>query len=230
MKKEVKINGSTIQLHTYSDADESVFNEIMIERDYKILDDLIKSTPYPIIDIGAHIGVFTAYCRSLNTEVPILCIEPDQRNFEILKKNIKTNNFKNIIVKQIGIADKQGPQTLYINEDSHNHSIIPQKDQNFTDKKEVYCTTLENITKKYFQTHKKIALLKMDCEGAEFQIIESTPIEILQKFQTIYIEYHEISKKLQSQEIVKKLKSAGFKVRKTPSHYHKKMGFILAKH
>ncbi len=57
------------------------------------------------------------------------------------------------------------------------------------DEKEINTITLQNIFEKY--KIEKIDFLKMDCEGAEFEIVMNTPSIILDKIQKISMEIHE---------------------------------------
>lgn len=212
--KKIKYNNQQIIVTIRSDADDSVFNEIFTERDYKDLEDTIKVAKNQIIDIGGHTGMFAIYARTLNPNVPITTYEPSQENFTILKENLKQNHIKNITAKNLAISDKQGQSTLYLSEDSHNHSLLQKTDKTQT----TQTTTLAKIVKT--QTN----LVKIDAEGAEFEIIESTPIETLRLIKTIYIEYHQKD----PAPLTQKLQNAGFRTQKTPSHYDKTMGFILA--
>ena len=54
------------------------------------------------------------------------------------------------------------------------------------------------------------AVMKIDCEGSEYDFILNTDIKSLRKFQQIIIEYH-----YGYRNLVKKLKSARFKVKIT---------------
>ena len=71
-------------------------------------------------------------------------------------------------------------------------------------------------------------LLKLDCEGAEYEIVESLPSKYLDKIQNIAIEYHladtrpDLVKKL-----IEKIKKSGFNI-KTREHFND-MGFLIAK-
>jgi FkbM family methyltransferase len=213
--KQIKYNNQLITITIRSDADDSVFNEIFTERDYKDLETAIRNATNQIIDIGGHTGMFAIYARTLNPNVPITTYEPSQENFTTLKENLKQNHIKNIQAKNLAVSDEQGQATLYLSEDSHNHSLTQKSDKTQI----TQTTTLEKIIRT------KTDLVKIDAEGAEFEIIESTPIETLKLIKTIYIEYHQKD----PAPIIQKLQKAGFHTHKTPSHYDKTMGFILAK-
>ena len=215
--KNITYNKVPIKVSIRSDADDSVFNEIFIERDYKDLETTIKNATNQIIDIGGHTGMFAIYARTLNPNIPITIYEPGQENFTTLKENLKQNHIKNITAKNLAISDKQGQATLYLSEDSHNHSLTEKTKK--TDKTQItQTTTLDRIVKT------KTDLVKIDAEGAEFEIIESASPETLKLIKTIYIEYHQND----PTPLTQKLQKAGFHTKTTPSHYDKSMGFILA--
>ena len=71
-------------------------------------------------------------------------------------------------------------------------------------------------------------LLKLDCEGAEYDIIDSLPTEYLDKIQNMAIEYHLADTKPELiKNLILKIKNAGFKI-KTRPHYND-MGFLIAR-
>lgn len=212
--KQIKYNSQKVTITIRSDADDSVFNEIFIEREYRQLEPIIKTATHQIIDIGGHTGMFAIYARALNPDIPITTYEPGNENFTVLKENLKQNHIKNITIKNLAISDKQGQATLYLSEDSHNHSLTKKSDKT----QPTQTTTLNHIIKT------KTDLVKIDAEGAEFQIMESATPETLKLIKNIYIEYHEQN----PAPLIQKLQKSGFKTQKTTSHYDPSMGFILA--
>ena len=71
-------------------------------------------------------------------------------------------------------------------------------------------------------------LLKLDCEGAEYDIIDSLPTEYLDKIQNMAIEYHLADTKPELiKNLILKIKNAGFKIKTVP-HYDD-MGFLIAR-
>ena len=70
--------------------------------------------------------------------------------------------------------------------------------------------------------------MKLDCEGAEYEIIESLPSEYLNKIKNMAIEYHLADSRPDLVEnLIAKIKNSGFNV-KTREH-HDDMGFLIAK-
>jgi len=66
-----------------------------------------------IIDIGAHIGIFTIYVRN-NPE--ILAFEPNPENYILLKYNIAFNRLKNVNIYPYALGEKKGLSSFsYLN-------------------------------------------------------------------------------------------------------------------
>jgi hypothetical protein len=85
--------------------------------------------------------------------------------------------------------------------------------KHFNKGEKIEVTTLEKLVTKY-KLHD--AVLKVDCEGYEYEIIENASANLLKKFKTIVIEYHYGFKTLEE-----KLKKSGFTVTHTAPFYMK---------
>lgn len=141
-----------------------------------------------IIDIGAHIGFFTIYAAKHASKGFVYSFEPSSKSFNLLQKNIKLNKLDNVIIENVGVLKKSGSATLYVDEEnSIGNSIFGNK----ANKKEIVTTvSLHDIFKK-FQIE-RVDLLKMDCEGAEYEIILSLSQDILKKIVRISSEIHKV--------------------------------------
>ncbi len=135
-----------------------------------------------IVDIGAFIGDFDLYCKTLYSESTIFAFEPNPSNFKMLNLNIKSNNIKNIFLINQAVSNKTGMCKLYFQESNQNEGNI-YEGTNFVDVKQ---TNLEIFCKKY--KLEAIDILKLDCEGAEFDILSSLPKNV--SINNLVIEYH----------------------------------------
>ena len=170
-----------------------------------------------IIDVGANIGDSSIYF-ALKGAKKIIAIEPFPANYELAKKNIELNNLQKIIdIDLAGCSNKSGYVTVDNKKSGGGASLTSSIKGT-----EIPLFNLENILK---QNNLDSAILKMDCEGCEYDSILKTDNEIMRKFSTIIIEYH-----YGYQNLVEKLESCGFQVEKTSpmyySHYH--IGYIYA--
>lgn len=149
-----------------------------------------------IIDIGAHIGLFSLFASQYCKNGKIFSYEPVEKNFSILKENIELNKIKNIIHFNSAVSNQLNKLKIFMNSDDSAHSIF-ESDETFI---EVNSTTIKSI----FDQNKieNCNLLKLDCEGAEYQIIESIPKEYFLKIDKMMIEYHLATK---NPELYKKL-------------------------
>jgi len=222
MIKKIKLLNKEVSINVISDADNSVFEEIFRDRDYNVLDDKIKSAKSLIIDVGAHIGCFSIYVAVLNPNIRVLAFEPDENNYKLLKENLQLNTTKNIQPKNLAVAGKEEIRTLNISEDSHNHSFYNAEKK--VGEKKIQTTTIQKILK----NHPKVDLIKIDCEGAEFEILRNLTEEEFLKIGSIYIEFHEFNEGMNRLELKSILEKNGFQTRISASRYDGRFGFIFA--
>ena len=233
-QKQIAVNNKTLIFEINSKADEIVFNEIFNERGYRILDDVIKKANAPIIDVGAHVGMFSAYVAALNDAVRIFAYEPDEQNYQAMKVNLKLNRFKTVVMKNLAVGVEESKRVFYLNKDSHNHSLFEINDigiREFEDsvvgQKEVSVTTLARVFEQ--QRLEKVSLIKLDCEGAEFEILENLSDEIFGKVGAFYVEYHMYKPEMDPNRLKNILMKHGFKVEMMGLFYQGKMGYLFAK-
>ena len=145
-----------------------------------------------IIDIGAHYGYFSIFAKN-NTDKNsiIIAIEPNKSNFKHLEENIKDCKISNIKSFNHAIGGKSGLSRLYQGK-TPNHSIVEdyillKQNKGF---EEIEIKTLEEFIIE--NNLYKIDFLKMDCEGAEYSILENTPNYIYDRITTISMEFHDL--------------------------------------
>lgn len=68
-----------------------------------------------VLDLGANIGYYTFLAAQLVGEKgKAFDFEPKPTNFSLLKMNIETNSYKNVITIQKAVSDKTGKGRLYL--------------------------------------------------------------------------------------------------------------------
>ena len=139
------------------------------ELEAKIMEEKIKVGSI-VVDVGANIGLHTLnMARIVGNTGQVFAFEPDPSNFEILRKNVKINNYQNIILEEKAVGDKHGRVTLYQSDNPGNHRLFPQTKQT-KGEVEVELTSLD----KYFidsNLAEKINFIKIDVEGLEFSVL-----------------------------------------------------------
>lgn len=228
-KKKIQYNKKNVEITINSDADESVFGEIFQEREYKMLEPVITKAAAPIVDIGAHVGMFSVYCSVLNSGVRIFAYEPDEDNFAAMKDNLQDNNVKNVVAKNVAVGAEIGQRTLFVSNDSHNHSLLSAEAAgDFSgEEKDVQVVTLTRILEQ--NRLERVSLVKMDCEGAEFEILLNLPDEVFKKVDNFYVECHRYTYEMNPDKLRDIFQKNGFRVEMWSNHYDKRMGFIWAR-
>ncbi len=174
-----------IRLHSF---DMIILNEIYILNLYLPFTSPIKKGD--IIDIGAHIGFFSVFAATTFKPYRVLAFEPYTPNFLLLKKNIEYNNLTSIILPvKLAVGERKGKGNLFIDEkNTGGHSIHANLISKSKQKEVISLITLDDIFTTYSVKH--CSVLKLDCEGAEYNILKATSDKTLKKIQLIILEYH----------------------------------------
>ncbi len=166
-----------------------------------------------IVDIGAHCGYFSLFAsQNLHSDSRIIAIEPELGNFKLLQSNLKTSKFQNIEPMNLAIAGSDGEMNLYLGS-SINHSLVSNYALNEKNPQgqKVKTMTLSSLFSEKKLTH--VDFLKMDCEGAEYEIIDSTPNDLFDRITTISMEFHDLKNEHSTGNVLrKKFISLGFSI------------------
>ena len=159
--------------------------EIVTRNDY-LLDKYVDIENANFIDIGANCGLASLILGKQNPKSKIYSFEPDIQVFNVFKKNVELNNLSNIILSNKAVS-KEGIKeiTLYKsplcsggNTTCSTYNDIQNHFHNFKiESYTVKSISLDEIIKE--NNINEIELLKIDCEGAEYEILYNS--EIFQK-------------------------------------------------
>lgn len=130
------------------------------------------------VDVGANIGFYTILMAKRAKRV--YALEPDEKSFEILKKNIEENNLKNVVLLKVGASNKK--ERKYLKSDPKNFGN-GQISDNFGTK--IITDSLDNI----LSSEQRISLIKVDTQGWEPQVIEGAKKTIKKWQPTLFLEY-----------------------------------------
>lgn len=178
-----------------------------------------------VVDIGAALGD-TAIYFCLKGAKKVYAYELNERHFNIARKNIELNDLnQKVNLEYCGVASKKITSTEKI-----LGALMPIEDVPCVEDADF--KTLDQIV---MENNINDAVLKVDVDGFEYEIIGSTSKETLRRFEYIFMEYH-----FGVQRLGDILSCAGFAVTNTPINkihieYHpagyKEMdvGFLTAK-
>ena len=180
-----------------------------------------------IIDIGAGLGEFSITAAKKCPNGIVYAYEPFRESFELMQENILLNNLVNTIVYPYAVGGIVGPMHLktasgvpVLYSTVMNDNLVGRHDAI------VQGTTLDEIFESFHI--EKCDLIKIDCEGAEYDILFHTSSPTLQKLKRICLEYHNGITKFTHLDLVRFLENNGFSVISKPSPVHRHTGLIFA--
>lgn len=198
-------NGLVIKGHTRS---LWMFYETWSKKDYDI-PGFTLTTNMTVVDVGANQGFFSLYATSKGATV--YAFEPCRGNFEILKRNVAKNYMEERVkLFNAAVTGKNGEVSLFVGlnaaGDILSESVSTAMWNEGSQTRSVESRTLDSV---FQDLHiARCDLLKMDCEGAEYEILQSMSQDCFRKIARIAMECHENS----TGEAVGLLKKAGFQV------------------
>jgi FkbM family methyltransferase len=161
------------------------------------------SRPNPcIIDCGANLGMSIIYFKQLYPDASIIAFEADEHIFSFLEKNVKSFGYKDVelINKAVWNCDDI---LSFIVEGGAGGRI--EEETSKGKYKKVVCTSL----KKYL-AGRKVDFLKIDIEGAEYEVIKDCENE-LENIDYLFIEYHSMPDQEQNlHKILEIVNKSGF--------------------
>lgn len=160
-----------------------------------------------VVDIGANFGLFSRYCLSRGAG-QVLAVEANSTAFTYLQQNIKQEEgrlFHKAVYSHDGEIDFHESENTLVSGIYENRNDISSHGKIKT--KSVKCITLDSLLK----DEKEIDLLKIDVEGAEYEILETCSDETINKCSKIYLEFHDgVEKKDRLENIKKRFLNLGF--------------------
>lgn len=166
--------------------------EIFSDEIYEI--ELKKNNPV-IFDVGSYIGLSILYFKKKYPKSKIFAFEPNPNVYPLLEENISQNGLSGIEIHNVALGLNEERRPLYIDSSKANAFSTSSFLPNAWNGKQKTLPIKIQVKKLSTFLNIKCDLLKMDVEGAEYEIlkdlVESGKIEFIQN---LVIEYHPISK------------------------------------
>jgi FkbM family methyltransferase len=182
---------------------------------------------WTIVDIGAGVGDFAIYVANEHPTTQIYAYEPFPESFALLKENIRLNAIKGIRAFPIAVGPQSGTMALFTTGEAIQHITTEHTTMSKANSKlEVPALSLNDV----FQINaiRHCDLLKIDCEGSEFEILFKASRATLKKIQCICLEYHDGFTRFSHVDLATYLQQHGFQVKVTPNPVHRYLGFLTA--
>jgi FkbM family methyltransferase len=221
---------------------DNVVTTIIAGDEYELGDQTLEPGDV-IVDVGAHIGVFSALCYHRGSRA-IHSFEPNEDNFRLLEQNVRGRPGVCLSRRAVWRSDgESGAGLLLSGPDGENtgaHSLltaglvpdfgVQTLTEAFATSHPVETVPLDEILSGF----DRVKLLKIDCEGGEFPILLTS--RLLSRVERIVGEIHELTGPLmesvgpasrlagyesyRAEDLVDRLRSLGFEVRSREASRH----------
>lgn len=166
---------SNIDLEFLREGNPKVFKEVITDNGYLLSQGCFKY--HLVVDVGAHMGNFAYMAHSYGLAEKIICVEPNPKSYQRLYHCFGHHN--DFVLHNRAMSHNYEPVSI---SDDCCHSIVGQGSTTFA-------MPLEEITREY-QSYSDRAILKMDIEGSEYNVLWSAHRRDVTFFKTIFMETH----------------------------------------
>ena len=204
--------------------DRHTFHRIFARDEYR-LKGLREGSLGTVIDVGAHIGLFALRVSPLATRV--LSFEPVPANFATLVHNV--SSLPNVSAVPKAVTGRRETATIYVSDNPSAHSLYPSATELKTNPTRVECVTLEDVFSEYGVD--RCGLLKLDCEGSEYSLLEAVPDSLWKRIDRVAMEYHPVAGGGESwtgERLEDRLRALGYEVRRMPSRKYLSKGLLFS--
>lgn len=187
-----------------------ILKEVFLDQEYNFL----LNEKCIVIDIGANIGLASIFFAGLENVEKIYAFEPVTETYECAKGNLYRNNIRKVKLFNFGLGREEREEFfLFHRKLKGNTGIRGRGNPNYkffkdTEEKKVHIKNVSLELKSILSDNPgQQIVLKIDCEGSEYEIIDSLEeSNLLSKIKIIMMEWHELG----AEELESKLSEAGF--------------------
>jgi FkbM family methyltransferase len=188
-----------------------LFHDLFIHKDYEPTQEFAIRPDWTVLDIGANMGFFSCPAAATAIKGRVVAVEPLSGYLAIMRRNVSRNKLQNVTIIEGAASATSGeqiPLTVWYTKFGELKSGEPRK------KARVETQIASGLSMADIFSQGKIEhcdLMKIDIEGAEYALIESTPEHIWKKTDRVVMETHPMSGR-DVAELGRMLRTQGFHV------------------
>ena len=152
--------------------------------------------PARVLDIGANGGGFPLMLMLEGVKLAsVVSVEMNPATYSRLLVNLMSNIGPSAIGINAAVCGANSPSEIFLTPSRGNtgYSIDGNLAGMSSSHVAVKTTTLESLYEQYF-SGRCIDICKIDIEGAEYDLLDSSPDDLLRKIRYVVIEFHDASK------------------------------------
>jgi FkbM family methyltransferase len=146
-----------------------------------------------ILDIGANVGI-SALVMSRYHSGRIVCYEPMERNCLYLERNVECNRLGNVELIRKAVTKTNGRVSFRVEKDvSVSPRLLDRSVGELPESVEVIHVESTDLAGVFAGLGgRSVELMKLDCEGGEYDIVDQIDAEMLGKIRAITMEVHDL--------------------------------------
>jgi FkbM family methyltransferase len=161
-----------------------------------------------IVDVGASVGAFSVYAASRARAARVIAYEPVLQSYERLMEQAAQNGLEGRVrCQRLAIGGADTTRAIRVAPDSVRSSFYPHLATGPVAEEHVPTHPLDSVVSD--AGDQRISLLKMDCEGAEWEALDSADNSSLGRVDRVSLEYHPMPGR-DPDELVKRFLDLGF--------------------
>jgi FkbM family methyltransferase len=221
----VELRHPALRFHVRSLMDLWIIKETCLDRDYETIGESLQDG-WIVLDIGAGLGDFTVYAAKSRPHSRIYAYEPFPESYELLQENLKLNAVDNVQAFPYAVSDGRSAKlTLARTGEAVQHRTTPAG-VSVAATVDVPCTSLDQVLADAALS--RCDFLKIDVEGAEYEIMFGASDKVLSALRRVCLEYHDGVTLHSHADLVRFLQNKGYQVRTRPNPVHDHLGLLYA--
>jgi FkbM family methyltransferase len=218
---EVRLRGSGLRFRVRTPMDIWIIKETCVDRDY-LREIGTPGRDWQVVDVGAGLGDFTVLAARLCPDGAVHAYEPLPGSFELLGQNLALNAVPNVHAHSSAVASTDG--TLAI--ESTEVEPVKARAAEGGGQVSVPAVGLDRVLDAL--PGGVCQLMKVDCEGGEYDIVLNSEPATLARVERIAMEYHTNVAGADIEGLARHLERAGFRVRRVANPVHDYLGLLFA--
>jgi FkbM family methyltransferase len=209
-----------------SPMDAWIVKEVYLDRDYLRMGATLRAG-WTVLDIGAHIGAFSVLAARQAKDTQVHAFEPTPESYTLLRRNAELNGVANVTTHPLAVAAASGALALYaVAGTPERNSIIPPDPRLPHAATAVPALSLTDTFE--WLAIERCDFLKLDCEGAEFDILLRAPRELFRRICHICLEYHDGTGAFAHGDLLRLFDGLGFRTRCFQNPVQPRQGLLQA--
>jgi len=207
-----------------------IIKETCLDRQYERASVPIQDG-WTVIDIGAALGDFAISIAKARPANRVFAFEPFPESYALLQRNLAANRVDNVIPSPyaIGWGDSQMRLAMTTSEAVRHTTVAGGTAREAHPSMYVPSITLDRAFDALGVSPPRCDYLKVDCEGAEYDIFFSASEATLQAIRHICLEYHDGVAAYSHDDLARFFEKHGFQVHCTPNRAHRHLGLLHAR-